>query len=105
MLIQLDNVTFGYDGVPVLRNVCFALNENERIGFIGGNGEGKTTLIKLALGQLSPDEGSVFVKNGARIGYLEQSGGFESALTVYEAMKEVFAQDIELTEEGMRYFY
>lgn len=98
MLIQLDNVTFGYDGVPVLRNVCFALNENERVGFIGGNGEGKTTLIKLALGQLSPDEGSVFVKNGARIGYLEQSGGFESALTVYEAMKEVFAQDIELIE-------
>ena len=98
MLIQLDNVTFGYDGVPVLRNVCFALNENERVGFIGGNGEGKTTLIKLALGQLSPDEGSVFVKNSARIGYLEQSGGFESALTVYEAMKEVFAQDIELIE-------
>lgn len=98
MLIQLDNVTFGYDGVPVLRNVRFALNENERVGFIGGNGEGKTTLIKLALGQLSPDDGSVFVKNSARIGYLEQSGGFESALTVYEAMKEVFAQDIELIE-------
>lgn len=96
MLIQLENVTFGYTDVPVLRGVDFTLNENERVGFIGGNGEGKTTLIKLALRQLTPDEGNVFIKSGARIGYLEQSGGFESDLSVYGAMEEVFAQDREL---------
>ncbi|MDE5896288.1 MAG: ATP-binding cassette domain-containing protein, partial [Clostridia bacterium] len=73
-----------------------AVQENDRIGFIGGNGEGKTTILKLLLGALTPDEGEVFRKNGARIGYLEQSGGFEGDCTVYEAMREVFREDEEL---------
>ncbi|MDE6676382.1 MAG: ATP-binding cassette domain-containing protein, partial [Clostridia bacterium] len=96
MLISLDNVTFGYVGSPVVEGVSFTLNENERVGLVGGNGEGKTTLIGLCLGLLSPDSGSVTRKNGIKIGYLEQSGGFESNSTVYEAMEEVFAEDKQL---------
>lgn len=96
MLVNLENVTFGYTDVPVVRNVSFSLHENERVGFIGGNGEGKTTLLRLILGQLAPDAGEVFRKSGARIGYLEQNGGFVSDATVYGAMEEVFARDKEL---------
>lgn len=98
MLLSLENVTFGYCGVPVLENVSFALHENERVGFVGGNGEGKTTLLRLCLGELTPDSGSVTRKNGIRIGYLHQSGGFESDSTVYGAMEEVFEEDIRLIE-------
>lgn len=98
MLMSLENVTFGYQGVPVLENVSFALHENERVGFVGGNGEGKTTLLRLCLGELVPDSGSVTRKNGIRIGYLQQSGGFESDSTVYKAMEEVFEEDIRLIE-------
>ncbi len=93
MLVTFHNVTFGYDGVPTIRNADFSINENERIGFIGGNGEGKTTLLRLLLRELVPDEGEIVLKNGIRIGYLPQVGGFESDDTVYEAMKEVFAED------------
>ena len=96
MLLSLENVTFGYLGVPTVENVCFALHENERVGLLGGNGEGKTTLLKLILGELTPDRGSVFVKNGLRVGYLAQNGGFESERTVYEGLKEVFAEDERL---------
>ena len=96
MLVTFHNVTFGYDGVPKIVRADFSVNEGERIGFIGGNGEGKTTLLRLLLGELTPDEGEVTVKNGIRIGYLPQVGGFESELTVYGAMKEVFREDEEL---------
>ncbi len=98
MLIHLDNVTFGYNGFPILENVCFMLSEQERVGLVGGNGEGKTTLLRLCLGMLSPDSGSVTRKNGIRIGYLDQSGGFESDATVYGAMAEVFEEDRQLID-------
>lgn len=98
MLIHLDNVSFGYNGFPILENVCFMLSEQERVGLVGGNGEGKTTLLRLCLGMLSPDSGSVTRKNGIRIGYLDQSGGFESDATVYGAMAEVFEEDRQLID-------
>ena len=96
MLISLDNVTFGYAGVPVAEDVTFQIHEKERVGFIGANGAGKTTVIGLMLGLLTPERGTVTRKNGIHIGYLEQSGGFESGSTVYAAMEEVFARDKEL---------
>ena len=99
MLVNLENVSFAYTDVPILRGVSFSLNEKERVGFIGGNGEGKTTLIRIILGELTPDEGSVFLKNAIRIGYLEQSGGLESQSTVWEEMQEVFAEDRELISQ------
>ncbi len=99
MLVSLDNVTFGYNDVPIISDVSFSLHENERVGFIGGNGEGKTTIIKLMLGLLTPDMGTVFCKNGVKIGYLEQTGGFESEGTVYGEMLSVFRYDFELLQK------
>ena len=96
MLFSFDNVTFGFNGIPVIENATFELHEKERVGFLGGNGEGKTTLLRLLMGELTPDSGIILKKNGTRVGYLEQSGGFESASTVYAAMEEVFEEDKEL---------
>ena len=96
MLVSFDNVTFSYIGDPVVEAVSFAINEGERVGFLGGNGEGKTTVLRLLVGELTPEQGAITRKARIRIGYLEQSGGFESASTVYGAMQEVFAEDREL---------
>ncbi len=107
MLFSFDHVTYGYDGVPVIEDVSFELNERERVGFLGGNGEGKTTLLRLLMGELTPDGGTIFRKNHLRIGYLEQAGGFENANTVYGAMEEVFEEDrallsrLEETQKAM----
>ncbi len=92
MLITLDNVRFGYDDKIILDGVSFTLSEKERIGFIGANGEGKTTLLRLMAGSLSPDEGKIYKKGGLKIGWLEQNGGLESDKTVYEEMRSVFGQ-------------
>lgn len=99
MLAAMEHVTFAYTDVPILSDVCFSLHENERVGLIGGNGEGKTTLIRLLLGELSADTGSVFLKNGAAVGYLPQTGGLQSENTVYGEMLAVFERDRALLEK------
>lgn len=99
MLLSIDDVTFSYTGEPVLTGVSLIVDEGERVGFIGGNGEGKTTLIKLILDELTPERGTVRKKNGLRIGYLPQSGGFEHGASVRLAMEEVFERDKFLLSE------
>jgi ATP-binding cassette subfamily F protein 3 len=94
MLINLSDVSFGYGDKLILDGVTFSVNEGERVGLIGANGEGKTTLIKLITGENLPDAGEVMKKNGIRIGYLEQNGGYESGATVYEEMLSVFGEEL-----------
>ena len=94
MLISSDNLSFGFNGGSLLENITFSLNEGDRVGLIGANGEGKTTLIRLILGELEPESGTLFRKNGIRIGYLAQNGGYDSYNTVFEEMRSIFATDI-----------
>ena len=95
MLLSADNLQFGFNGGSLLENISFSLNEGDRVGLIGGNGEGKTTLIRLILGELECESGTLFRKNGIRIGYLAQNGGYDSANTVFEEMREIFTADIK----------
>ena len=94
MLGSAENMAFGFAGSPLLEKIDFTLSEGDRVGLIGPNGEGKTTLIRLILSELEPEDGRIFVKNGIRIGYLAQNGGYDSENTVFEEMKEIFAEDI-----------
>ena len=86
MLITFNSVNFSYIGDPILSDINFTLNEGERVGLIGENGAGKTTLLKLITGDLSPESGAVQKKNGISVGFLAQTGGFESDGTVYSEM-------------------
>ena len=99
MLIACENVRFGYDDKIILDDVCFTLSEGERVGLIGPNGEGKTTLIRLLAGALEPDAGKIVKKSGLRIGWLEQNGGLESDKTVYAEMQSVFASVYKAMDE------
>ncbi len=99
MLITVDNAAFSYGDNLIFEGVTFAVNEGERVGLIGANGEGKTTLIKLIMGEVLPDSGKVIKKNGARIGYLEQNGGYSSGNTVYEEMLSVFKNELSAVEK------
>ena len=94
MLVSAENMAFGFAGSPLLEKIDFTLSEGDRVGLIGPNGEGKTTLIRLILSEREPEDGRIFVKNGIRIGYLAQNGGYDSENTVFEEMKEIFAEDI-----------
>ena len=101
MLLSAENLSFGFHGESLLEEVRFTVNEGERIGLIGGNGEGKTTLIRLILGELFPERGEIFRKNGIRIGYLAQNGGYDSDNTVFEEMRAIFKED-EIAIQALR---
>lgn len=99
MLISLDGAAFGYGDNLIFGGVTFAINEGERVGLIGANGEGKTTLIKLMLGELETDAGEVRKKNGLKCGYLEQNGGYTSGNTVFGEMRAVFEEEFSALEK------
>ena len=73
MLINLTNVSYGYDDTLVFYGVNATVNEGDRIGLVGINGAGKTTLINVLLKNLECVDGDVFHKSNLRVGYLAQN--------------------------------
>jgi ATP-binding cassette subfamily F protein uup len=71
-LIQLNDVSIGFRGPPLLDGVSCAIEPGQRIGLLGRNGSGKTTLMRMLAGQASPDHGSCVVSPGVRVALLPQ---------------------------------
>jgi len=71
-LISIQEITHSFGGPPLLDNVNYQLENNERVSLIGRNGEGKTTLLNLMANILKPDKGKVVYEKGIKIGYLPQ---------------------------------
>lgn len=72
-LLRIHNVTAGYDGRPIVHDVNLDVERDSFIGMIGPNGGGKTTILRVLLGQLKPMSGTVERADGLRIGYLPQT--------------------------------
>jgi ATPase subunit of ABC transporter with duplicated ATPase domains len=70
----------------VLDDVTVGVSDGDRIGIVGRNGDGKSTLLSLLAGRLEPDSGRVTVRRGVHVGMLDQSGDLDAALTVREAV-------------------
>ncbi len=91
-LIRLNDVTVAYDGKPVLREAFFRLENGERVGLIGRNGSGKSTILKLVLSQVEPSSGTVALENGTRIGYFSQFSELNGESTITEVLNELFTE-------------
>ncbi len=72
MLLKLDNVSLAYGSRPLLNRVSLAIDEGERVSLVGRNGEGKSSLLRLLIGETLPDEGTFWVRPGARVAHLAQ---------------------------------
>lgn len=83
-MIRFDNVHKAFDGKPVLAGVSFDVADGEILAIVGPSGTGKSVTLKHIVGLLTPDSGTVTVKEGARIGYLFQGGALLAWLTVRE---------------------
>lgn len=70
----------------IFEGITVGLNEGDRIGIVGRNGDGKSTLLSLLGGRLAPDSGKVTVRSGTRIGYLDQADILDNTLTVGQAI-------------------
>ena len=93
-LITIKDLCFSYDDQPILENVNLALNKGDFLGIVGPNGGGKSTLLKLILGLLTPDSGQIEVfghspqQERTRLGYVPQFATFDSAfpITVFDTV-------------------
>lgn len=94
MLISLDSVCKTFLDKQVLKNISLSVNDRDRIGLLGINGIGKSTLLNIISGQIEYDEGTISSKQGLRIGYLKQNEALNSSNTLKEeiedSLKEVF---------------
>ena len=88
------NKSFGIDSI--LENISFTVNEGDKIGIIGVNGTGKTTLFKIISGIYGYDSGDIYTSKDCEIGYLEQNTNFYSDNTILEEVLEVFKNLIEM---------
>ena len=92
MLFRLDEVYKSYAAVEVLRGVTIQVNPRERVGLVGRNGAGKTTIFRLVTQQEETDRGEVILLRGLRIGLLEQQPTFEGKLSVRNEALNVFTE-------------
>lgn len=90
-LLSVNNLSHAHGTQQVLSGVTFSIEPNEKVGLVGRNGTGKTTLLRSIAGLLNYDEGTVQYARNRRIGYLAQDPEFDPGLTTYEAAESAYA--------------
>ena len=86
-MLNVESIVKGFGDHLLLDKTGFQINYGERIGLVGKNGFGKTTLIKMIMGEQNPDEGSITIPSDYRIGYLSQKISFSRPTVLEECMQ------------------
>ena len=98
-MISINSLTVAYGGFTLLNDINFHISENDKIGLVGKNGAGKSTILKLICGLQSPTTGKVAVPTGVKIGYLPQIMEHHRGRSVIEEAMTAFAEMFELEAE------
>ncbi len=99
-LLSLENITKAYTERVLLDKASFFLQEGEKVGIIGINGTGKSTLLKIAAGLEEPDEGSCTKANHVVIHFLPQTPEFDDTCTVWEHVEKKMSESTQWDMEG-----
>lgn len=86
-MISVENLTKSYGGQVLFEQTSFKINPRERVGLVGRNGHGKTTMLRLIVGDESPDSGAISIPKHHRIGYVRQHLEFTEDTVLKEGMK------------------
>ena len=99
-MISINNLTVAYGGFTLLNDINFHISESDKIGLVGKNGAGKSTILKLICGIQNPTTGKIAVPNGVKVGYLPQIMEHHRGRSVIDeamtAFADMFAQEDEL---------
>lgn len=98
-MIAINNLSKSYGSKTLFNNLSLTINRGEKIGLIGPNGTGKSTLFSIILGETEPSSGAVQVNKNTRIGYLPQESSFKSKHTVLSELTEGDETIITLKKE------
>ncbi|MCI8292637.1 MAG: ABC-F type ribosomal protection protein [Hespellia sp.] len=102
MILACQNITKSFGEEKIITSGSFHIEEHEKAALVGPNGTGKTTILKMIVGELSMDSGEVILSKGATLGYLAQYQKLQSDGTIYEEVRSakahIFAMEERLRE-------
>ncbi len=98
-MISINNLTVAYGGFVLLNDINFHISESDKIGLVGKNGAGKSTILKLICGLQNPTTGKIAVPGGVKIGYLPQIMEHHRGRTVIDEAMTAFADMFALEDE------
>ena len=102
ILLSLQGVQKSFGTNEVLRDASLVLQDGQRMGLVGVNGCGKSTLMKIIAGVESSDGGTITMQKGLRLGYLAQQGEVGEGRTVLEELESVFEPVVEMEKQLRR---
>ncbi|RDI42279.1 ribosomal protection-like ABC-F family protein [Falsibacillus pallidus] len=100
-ICSVNEISKMFGGNKIFENLSFEINEGDRVGLVGRNGTGKTSLFKLMAGYEAVDEGQIHFKKGTKIGYLPQIPEFPQGFTARDVLNLAF-KDVKVIEEELR---
>lgn len=99
IVLSCKNLSKSYGIDEILKGITFSINDNDKVGLIGANGEGKSTLFKILMKELSYDDGELFIDKNKSVGYLSQHLDLSSENTIYDEMLSVFEDLTKLQDK------
>lgn len=96
VVLSCKDISKSYGIQEVLKNVTFSINEGDKVGIIGGNGEGKSTLFKILSKEITQDDGEIFIDRNKTIGYLSQHVDLNLDNTIYSELNLVFKELLDI---------
>lgn len=98
-MISVNQLTVQFGGFNLFKDISFLINPKDRIGLVGKNGAGKSTMLKILCGLQQPSSGDIIVPSGCSIGYLPQQMIHQDGKTVLEEARTAFADILELDKQ------
>ena len=103
-ILNVVNLNHGFGDRAIYKDVSFRLLKGEHVGFIGANGEGKSTFMNIITGKLMPDEGKIEWSKNVRVGYLDQHTVLERGQTIRDVLSSAFSYLFELEAQMNAYY-
>ena len=98
IILSCKDICKSYGIRDILKDITFSINEGDKVGIIGANGEGKSTLFKILTKEISQDSGEIFIDKNKTLGYLSQNLALDSDNTIYEETLSVFEELLNIEE-------